>query len=107
MRDAPTDKEESEEEKKKRIAAAWDTDCSFEAEYDWMRLLKDIHGLEKGLVDVNGDSVKTDFEDQADMCEIVRAMIAAGLVKGAKPNVKEIDEDSVDAIDCPGNGDAG
>jgi len=41
------------------------------------------------------------------MCEIVRGMIAAGLVKGAKPNVKEIDEDSVDAIDCPGNGDAG
>ena len=107
VRDAPTDKEENEEEKKKRIAAAWDTDCSFEAEYDWMRLLKDIHGLEKGLVDANGDSVKTDFEDQADMCEIVRGMIAAGLVKGAKPNVKEIDEDSVDAIDCPGNGDAG
>jgi hypothetical protein len=63
VKDAPTDKEETEEEKKKRIAAAWDTDCSFEAEYDWLRTMKDIYGLEKGLVDANGDNVKADFDD--------------------------------------------
>ncbi len=58
MQDAPTDREETEDEKKKRIAAAWDSDCSFEAEYDWLRILRDVYGLEKGLVDVNGDNVK-------------------------------------------------
>ena len=63
VQNAPTDKEETEEEKKKRIAAAWDTDCSFEAEYDWLRILRDVYGLEKGLVDVNGDNVKQDFDD--------------------------------------------
>ena len=35
-RDPPSDKEESENEKKLRIAAAWDSDCSFEADYDWV-----------------------------------------------------------------------
>ena len=36
---------------------------SFEADYDWLRILKDVYGLEKGLVDANGDNVKEDFED--------------------------------------------
>jgi len=30
------------------------------------------------LVDDSGDVVEKDFDDQADMCEIVRAAIAAG-----------------------------
>ena len=41
------------------------------------------------------------------MCEIVRAMIAAGLVSGVKANVKEIDEDAADNVQCPGNGELG
>lgn len=69
---------ESIDEKNKRIAAQWDTSCAFEADYDWMKPLREIHGI-SNLVDETGDIVDKDFEDQADMCEIVRAAIASGI----------------------------
>lgn len=53
-----------------RLAAQWDTECSFESEYDWKSLLE-IYGIPY-LVDAQGKKVEHDFEDQADMCEIVR-----------------------------------
>jgi len=68
---------ESIEEKNKRIAAQWDSACAFEADYDWMKPLREIHGI-SNLVDDTGDIVDKDFPDQADMCEIIRAAIAAG-----------------------------
>ena len=68
---------ETADEKNKRIAAQWDTACAFEAEYDWMKPLREIHGI-SNLVDDTGDIVDRDFPDQADMCEIVRAAIASG-----------------------------
>lgn len=71
---------ESIDEKNKRIAAQWDTSCAFEADYDWMKPLREIHGI-SNLVDETGDIVDKDFEDQADMCEIVRAAIASGIFK--------------------------
>ena len=39
------------------------------------------------------------------MCEIVRAMIAGGLIEGAR--LDEVSESIVDAIDCPGEGEEG
>ena len=69
---------ESVEERNKRIAAQWDSACAFEADYDWMKPLREIHGI-SNLVDDTGDIVDKDFPDQADMCEIIRAAIAAGL----------------------------
>jgi hypothetical protein len=71
--------DEKPEQKAKRIAAHWDSDCSFEAESDnfhWKTRLEKYYGLTKGLVDVDGKPVEEDFADQADMCEIVRALIA-------------------------------
>ena len=68
---------ESIEERNKRIAAQWDSACAFEADYDWMKPLREIHGI-SNLVDDTGDIVDKDFEDQADMCEIIRASIASG-----------------------------
>ena len=53
----PTDKQETEDETKKREEAKWDTDCAFEADYDWVKQLKDNYGLKSGLVDVNGKAV--------------------------------------------------
>lgn len=47
----------------------------------------------------------SDFDDQADMCEIVRAMIAGGVIEGAK--LDELNDSVVDAIDCPGESDEG
>jgi hypothetical protein len=63
---APTDKAETDAEKKARLEAAWDTgsyilrlDCAFEADYDWMKPLRERYGLKSGLVDRDGKSVET------------------------------------------------
>ena len=44
----------------------------------WKDRLELNYKLTKGLVDVDGNPVDNDFEDQADMCEIVRALIFNG-----------------------------
>ena len=43
----------------------------------------------------------TDFSDQADMCEIARALIANGKVDGYD-DVTNLDEDVVHSFDCVG-----
>lgn len=42
----------------------------------WKNRLIKNYGLTKGLVDVDGNPVENDFPDQADMCEIIRALLA-------------------------------
>ncbi len=56
--DPPNDRVEKESEKKIRLEAAWDTDCAFEADYDWLKPLKEKFGLKTGLVDKDGKSVE-------------------------------------------------
>ena len=75
----PASADETPEQKSKRIAANWNSDCAFEAEsenFHWKTRLEKYYGLTKGLVDVDGNPVENDFEDQADMCEIIRALVA-------------------------------
>merc|ERR1711957_660297 len=91
----PTDRVESDDEKRKRLEGAWDTDCAFEADYDWLEPLKEKYGLKTGLVDRDGKPVDNDFDDQADMCEIVRARL------------DDLSDAVVDGIDCPGESDEG
>jgi len=62
---------ETEEQKDLRLAAQWDSACAFEADNNWMKLLKEHYSI-MTLVDVVGEPVKKDFEDQADLCEILR-----------------------------------
>lgn len=62
---------ETPEQKNKRLAAQWDTSCSFESTYDWLSQLKKNFGITT-LVDEIGEPVEKNLEDQADMCEIVR-----------------------------------
>lgn len=103
---SPNEADESEEQRRKRIAAEWDSDCSFEAEGTgnaaWLPKLLQNYNLKKGLVDVNGDPVETDFDDQADMCEIVRALIANGKIPEVGEDINYIDLKVLDYIDCPG-----
>jgi len=76
---SPSSPDEKPEQREKRIAANWNSDCSFEAEsenFHWKTRLEKYYGLTKGLVDVDGNPVDDDFEDQADMCEIIRALVA-------------------------------
>ncbi len=84
--EAPHSYLETEEEKNKRIASQWDSECAFEADYDWIKPLRDLHGIQN-LVDVSGEIVESDFEAQADMCEIVRAAIAAGRMQKVTSDV--------------------
>ena len=100
---APRDKPELPIEKKRRLEGAWDTDCAFEADYDWMKITRERFGLRTGLVDRDGKAVENPFDQQADMCELIRAMIAGGLMEGQK--LGGLNEDSFNVIDCPGPAD--
>ncbi len=40
--------EESAEQRRNRLAAVWDTDCAFTANYDWYSKLKTVYGMNKG-----------------------------------------------------------
>lgn len=98
----PHNYEETAEEYNKRILAQWDTECSFEAEYDWMKTLREVHGI-SNLVDDSGDVVETDFDEQADMCEIVRAAIAAGKFQKVTTELVNIPVKVFDSVDCVGD----
>ena len=45
VQDPPTDKEETEDMKKKRIAAAWDTDCRYVWLLSYVRYKLILHWL--------------------------------------------------------------
>ena len=102
----PRNPKESASEKAKREAANWNGDCSFEApgggSNSWKTRLEKIYGLTKGLVDVDGNPVEGNFPDQADMCEIIRAMVANNLFPNIGNDVTNINPDLVQYIDCPG-----
>jgi hypothetical protein len=67
----PNSVEETEDQKNLRLAAQWDTSCAFESNGSWEGKLKKILDINT-LVDSVGEPVKNNFENQADMCEIVR-----------------------------------
>lgn len=71
-------------------------------EGDWFQKLQQNYGLKKGLVDVNGNPVDKDFADQADMCELIRALIANGKIEGVGDDVTNLSVDIVDNINCVG-----
>ena len=99
----PKDKPETSEEKKIRLEAAWDTDCAFEADYDWLKIASERFGMRSGLVDRDGKAVSNPFDNQADICELVRAMTVAGLFEGVK--LDALNEDSYQGIECVGPAD--
>lgn len=67
----PHSVEETEEQKNLRLAAQWDTSCAFESNGSWEGQLKKVFDINT-LVDSVGEPVKKNFENQADMCEIIR-----------------------------------
>lgn len=99
---APHNKKETELEKNLRILAQWDSSCSFEGKNNMFTTLKEIFGITE-LVDVNGDVVLNDFEDQADMCELVRAATSKGLLGIKDIDMRKLPKELVNKIDCPGS----
>lgn len=93
---------ETIEQKNKRLAAQWDTACSFESSYDWVSQLKKNYGITT-LVDEIGEPVDHNLPDQADMCEIIRAIIKEGLLENVTTDVTDIPLEALNYIDCPGD----
>lgn len=92
---------ETPEQLNKRLAAQWDTSCSFESSSDWFTTLSNTFQV-TSLVDETGEPVDQNIPDQADMCEIVRSLVAAGTFKGITSDVRNIPLELLTAIDCPG-----
>ena len=63
--------EETEDQRNLRLAAQWDTSCAFESSDKWMNKVMKNLGISY-LVDSVGERVGRDFDNQADLCEIVR-----------------------------------
>jgi len=103
---------ETPEERKLRIEANWDGDCSFEsADSDnnpWVSRLFANYPLIRGMIDVNGNPTNDKNQpDQADMCEIVRTLIGNNMIDGITmvgDGVTTINQDISYYIDCPGGG---
>ena len=57
--------------------------------------------MNSGLVDVDGRPVNKDFDEQADMCEIVRALAASGKFTGVN-DIQIVPLSITNEIDCAG-----
>ncbi len=90
---------ESPKEANLRIKAAWTSECAFKARYNWPDIAKERYGIQN-LVDVEGKPLDGPLDDQADICQLIRAFIAAGLFDGT--TLKEIKEEIFEQISCPG-----
>jgi hypothetical protein len=99
--DPPHFVDETEDQKNLRLAAQWDTACAFEAETNWKEIISKNYGINQ-LVDSIGDPVPKDFDNQADICEIIRAAVAKNLFKIKDVNLQSIPESIINKIDCVG-----
>ncbi len=103
-----TNPNETKEQKQKRVKAQWDSNCAFESEdidgYNWGKEFLKNYSIQS-LVDVDGkpnNPPYSDYDDQADICEAIRALVANGFFAFGS-NVDNISDQLLDAISCPGN----
>lgn len=99
--DVPHNLSETENQKNIRLAAQWDSSCSFEGDNTWIDNMKKIYGVTQ-LVDSEGEPVKKDFDDQADMCELIRAAVAKNLFGITNLDMRKLPKTFVDGIQCAG-----
>lgn len=96
----PHGKKESLKEKNLRVSSQWESDCAFESDDHWvdeMRRTFDVHTL----VDQSGDVMESDSDDQADMCELIRALVHGGKFQDSGPLTK-LNFEFVSQINCAG-----
>jgi hypothetical protein len=91
----PHNHEEDMTQSNLRLAAQWESDCAFEADYDWQAAIKEQLGI-GSLVSDDGDPVENDFPDQADMCEIIRAAYASNKFPEMGNILTKINPDFID-----------
>lgn len=68
--------QETAEQKNRRLAAQWDSDCSFDGPESWVREMSKVFNI-ASLVNNVGDVVERDSDNEADLCEFVRAAFNA------------------------------
>lgn len=109
LKDTPEIPGETADQRILRIKANWDGDCSFESDnqqHPWTDRLFEIYPMMRGLIDANGNVVeKKNFENQADMCEIVRSLIGNNIIDGITlvgGMITSINSSITDSITCPG-----
>ncbi len=93
--------EETAKQKNLRLAAEWNTACSFESSYNWKEELKREFKINH-LVDSVGEVNDKNNENQADMCEIVRASLAQNLYGYDEVNMQSVPRDVINKISCAG-----
>lgn len=98
----PSGNIETIDEQNKRLAAQWDSSCAFESSNNWFLSLKKNYGVES-LVDETFEPVLGNLKEQADMCEIIRALAKSGKLGELKDNGLSITEDNLKYIDCLGD----
>lgn len=98
--------EESDSELNLRLAAQWDSDCSFEISDANFKLVKKTFGI-TSFVNHKGELTDEDDDQQADMCELVRAAFHADKFgeKGTYGTLDKIDKNFLMKLDCAGKGD--
>jgi hypothetical protein len=100
--------EETENQKNKRLAAQWDTNCGFESRGDWKEQLRKNYDIVT-ITDSIGTITNKNAENQADMCEIVRAAMGKYLATFSM-TLGEVSKEALDKkyefivqkIDCAG-----
>lgn len=97
----PHNKEELPDDINKRLAAQWDSDCSFEGPDSWVEEMKKIHNIPY-LVDDLGDVVEESLDDQADLCEFIRAAFVANKFP-KMGTVTNMNRDFLAKISCAGH----
>lgn len=105
---ASTNPNETKEQAQKRVKAQWDSNCAFESEdidgYNWAKEFLKNYSIQS-LVDVDGkpnNPPYADYDDQADICEAIRALVANGFFAFGS-NMDNISDQLLDAITCPGS----
>ena len=94
---------ETDEDKKLRLNAVWDSDCAFDTDYDWLKLLQTNFGLKTGIVDKDGKAVDAPIQGQAHICQMVRSMFSGNIFEGY--TLETLTDDAFTNIECPGPAD--
>jgi hypothetical protein len=94
---------ETDEDKKLRLNAVWDSDCAFETDYNWLKILQNNFGMKTGIVDKDGKAVEAPIAGQAHICQMVRSMIKGDIFEGY--TLDTLTDDAFSNIECPGPAD--
>jgi len=93
--------QETAEQKNRRLAAQWDSDCSFDGPESWVREMSKVFNI-ASLVNNVGDVVERDSDNEADLCEFVRAAFNANKFP-KMGSITNMNKDFLQKVACAGH----